>query len=194
MPATQTASTPTALRRAATVTLAATLATAACSTSPPAPPPPPGPTRASAPASPAAAASPGSSTPAQQALAAYTAMWADVQAAGETSNYQNPRLAAHLAGQALLTTSENMAADKADGIIGLGRPELSDTAVVTATAITVTLHGCMSDEHWLKYYAATHILVDTVPGGRRYVAAIVTNESGTWKVTSLDVRGEGTCV
>jgi hypothetical protein len=143
--------------------------------------------------SPATADSPSPSTPAQQALAAYTAMWADVQAAGETSNYQDPRLAAHLAGQALLTTSENMAVDKADGIIGLGQPELSGTTVVTATATTVTLHGCMSDEHWLKYFAATHKPVDNVPGGGRYVAATVTDENGTWKVTTLDVRGEGTC-
>lgn len=145
---------------------------------------------------PAAAASPSASpsaSPAQLALAAYTAMWGDVQAVGETSDYRDPRLAAHLAGQALLTTSENMAVDKADGIIGLGQPELSETTILTANATRVTLHGCMSDEHWLKYYAATHKLVDNVPGGRRYVAATVTDENGTWKVTTLDVRGEGTC-
>ena len=130
---------------------------------------------------------------AERALAAYTAMWGDVQAAGETSNYQDPRLAAHLDGQALLTTSQNMAVDKANGIIGLGQPELSDTTVLTSTATVVTLRGCMSDEHWLKYFAATHKLVDTVPGGRRYVAATVTDENGTWKVTTLDVRGEATC-
>lgn len=191
MPATPIRPRSIALRRGAAVALAAALATAACSATTPAPAPEP--TRASATASPAAT-NQGSSTPARQALAAYTAMWSDVQAAGETSDYQDPRLAAHLSGQALLTTAENMAVDKADGVIGLGRPELSDTAVVTATATTVTLHGCMSDEHWLKYHAATHTLLDTVPGGRRYVAATVTDENGTWKVTTLDVRGEGTCL
>ena len=178
----------TALVGAAVTTLAACSSSASTATS-----------RASAPASratapvAAASASASPSTPAQLALAAYTAMWGDVQAVGETSDYQDPRLAAHLAGQALLTTSENMAVDKADGIIGLGQPELSETTVLTATATSVTLHGCMSDEHWLKYYAATHKLVDNVPGGRRYVAATVTDENGTWKVTTLDVRGEGTC-
>jgi hypothetical protein len=190
MPAERIRLQPTALWRVAAVALGAVLATAACTASTPAPAPEQ--TRTSAPPSPAVSPSPPS--PAQQALAAYTAMWGDVQAAGETSDYQDPRLSAHLGGQALLTTSENMAADKADGIIGLGRPDLSGTSVVTATATTVTLHGCMNDEHWLKYYAATRTLVDNVPGGRHYVAATLTDENGTWKVTSLDVRGEGTCV
>ena len=189
MPAAHIRLQSTALWRVAAVALGAALATAACTASTPAP----APTRTSARPSPAVIR-PSPSSPAQQALAAYTAMWGDVQAVGETSNYQDPRLATHLGGQALLTTSENMAADKADGVIGLGRPELSDTAVVTASTTTVTLHGCMSDEHWLKYHAATRTLVDSVPGGRRYVTATVTDENGTWKVTSLDVRGEGTCV
>jgi hypothetical protein len=192
MPAAHIRLQSTALWRVATVALGAALATAACTASTPAPAPAPEPTRTGAPPSPAVI-SPSPASPAQQALAAYAAMWADVQAVGETSDYQDPRLAAHLAGQALLTTSENMAVDKADGIIGLGWPELSGTSVVTATATTVTLHGCMSDEHWLKYYAATHTLVDAVPGGRHYVAATLTDENGTWKVTTLDVRGVATC-
>lgn len=171
-------------------TLALTAALTACSTSTPAPVSEPTRTHTAAPPT----ASVSASTPAQLALAAYTAMWSDVQVAGVTSSYQGPRLAEHLDGQALLTISENMAVDKANGIIGLGQPELSGATVVTATAITVTLHGCMSDEHWLKYFAATHKLVDTVPGGRRYVTATLTNENGTWKVTTLDVRGEGTCI
>ena len=190
MPAARILLQSTALWSVAAVALGAALATAACTASTPAPAPEP--TRTGAPPSPAVI-SPSPASPAQQALAAYAAMWADVQAAGETSDYQDPRLAAHLDGQALLTTSENMAVDNADGIIGLGRPELSDTSVVTSTATTVTLHGCMSDEHWLKYYAATHTLVDTVPGGRHYVAATLTDENGTWKVTTLDVRGVATC-
>jgi len=140
----------------------------------------------------AASASATASSPSQLALAAYTAMWADVQAVGLTSNYQDPRLAAHLDGTALLTISENMAADKAHGIVNLGTPVLHPSVISTA-ASAVTVRDCLDDSHWLQYYAADNKLVDNVPGGHRYVAATVTDENGTWKVTTLDTRGEGTC-
>ena len=169
------------------VTLAAVAALTSCSGSSPAPTA----SHSSSAGSPAAA-SPSSSTAGQQALAAYAAMWSDVQALDQTSDYTNPRLGAHLDGQAYMTISENMAADKAKGIIGLGAPVLHPH-VLSATATTVKLADCLDDTHWLSYYAATHKLSDEVPGGHRYVAATVTDENGTWKVTTLDVRGEGTC-
>lgn len=145
-------------------------------------------------ASPAAAgsASPSDSATAQAALAAYTAMWGDVQAVGETSNYQDPRLAKHLGGKALVTISENMASDKARGIVELGAPVLHPRVITTA-ATTASVADCLDDTHWLTYYATTRQLTDNVPGGHRYVTATVTNENGTWKVTTLDTRGEGTC-
>jgi len=150
-------------------------------------------TASSARPSPAAASvSPTPSTPAQQALAAYTAMWADVQTLSATSNYTDPRLGAHLDSQAYMTVSENMSVNKANGIIGLGAPVLH-AHVVTSTATTVTLADCMDDTHWLEYYAATHKLVDNVPGGHRYTTATVTDENGTWKVTALDTRQDGSC-
>jgi len=132
------------------------------------------------------------SAPAQLALSAYTAMWGDVQAAGATSNYRDPRLGEHLDGKALLTVSENMAADQAHGIVELGTP-VPHPRVITATATAATLADCLDDTGWLTYYAATRTLTDNVPGGHRYVTATVTNEHGTWKVTTLDTRGEGTC-
>ena len=140
----------------------------------------------------AASGSPAPSGPAQLALAAYSAMWADVQALSETSNYTDPRLGAHLDGQAYMTISENMSVNKANGIIGLGAPVLHPH-VVTANATTVSLADCMDDTHWLEYYAATRKLVDNVPGGYRYTAATVTDENGTWKVTALDTRQDGSC-
>ncbi|MBS2966539.1 hypothetical protein KGA66_26100 [Actinocrinis puniceicyclus] len=140
----------------------------------------------------AATASPSPSTPAQQALAAYEAMWVDVQALDQTSDYQNPRLTAHLDGKALLTISENMAVNKAHGIVALGAP-LLHPSVISAGTTVVTLRDCLDDTHWLEYYAATHKPVDDVPGGHRYIAATVTDENNTWKVTALDTKGEGTC-
>jgi hypothetical protein len=139
-----------------------------------------------------ASASAAQPTAGRQALAAYEAMWGDIQATSETADYQDPRLSAHLAGQALLTVSENMAVEKADGIIALGTPVV-DPSVITSSPTVVTVRDCMSDVDWLQYYVATRKLVNTVPGGHRYVAATVTDQDGTWKVTSLDARGEGTC-
>jgi hypothetical protein len=144
-------------------------------------------------ASPAAAtANPSLSAPAEQALAAYTAMWADVQVLSETSNYTDPRLSNHLDGQAYATISENMSVNKAHGIIGLGAPVLH-AHVLTVNATTVTLADCMDDTHWLEYYSATRKPVDNTPGAHRYTTATVTDENGTWKVTAIDTRGDGSC-
>ncbi|MGH3627952.1 MAG: hypothetical protein ACRDRL_11005 [Sciscionella sp.] len=129
---------------------------------------------------------------AAQALAAYEAMWTAVQLASVTSNYTDPRLGDHLAGQAYTTISENMAVNKANGIIGLGQPVLHPR-VISSNASTVTLADCMDDTHWLQYHAATHTLVDNLPGGHRYSTATVTNQNGTWKVTVIDTRADGSC-
>ena len=152
-----------------------------------------------------ASASP--TTAAQQAIAVYKAMWADVQVASQTlsipatgsaapspttPSYQNPILQQHLDGQALLTIEENLDTDESQGIIGLGAPVLHPTAT-DSSATTVQVRDCMDDTHWLEYYAATHTLVNDIPGGHRYTTATVTDENGTWKVTQLDTRDDGSC-
>jgi hypothetical protein len=152
------------------------------------------PARSSTASPPAAAASESPSALAPQALAAYEAMWSDVQAVDVTSDYTNARLGAHLDGEAYMTISENMAANKASGIVTLGAPVLHPSVVPGGpTSSSVTIRDCLDDSRWLEYYAATHKLTDDIPGGHRYVTATVTDENGTWKVTTLDVRGEGTC-
>jgi hypothetical protein len=179
---------PTRLRSAAPflvgATTLATVLAAACSTS--------APTRTDAFASPTASTAGPSPAPGQLGVAAYTAMWADVQAVGLTSNYQDPRLADHVQGKPLATFRENIALDQAHGVVGHGAPVLHPS-VITATATTVTLRDCLDDSGWIKVYAATGRPIDSIPGGHRYVAATVTDENGTWKVTSLDVHAEGTC-
>jgi len=175
------------LTRSALLPAAALALTAACSSNP-------APARSSAasPASVSASPSPSPSTPAQQALSAYRAMWADVQALSETSDYTNPRLGDHLDGQAYMTISENMSVNKANGIVGVGAPVLHPR-VLSVNATTVTLADCMDDRNWLEAYAATHKLVDTVSGGFRYTTATVTEDKGVWKVTAIDTRADGSC-
>lgn len=180
---------PSAWWRFGALALTTALATAACSTSTPAPQSEPTGTHAVASPDPAGLSP---SAPAQLALAAYTAMWGDVQVLSETSNYTDPRLGDHLDGSAYMTISENMSVDKADGVIALGAPVLHPR-VLAADSTTVSVADCLDDTHWLEYYASTRRLTNNVPGGHRYVAATVTDEKGTWKVTTLDMRGEGTC-
>lgn len=170
-------------------TAAATTATVtACSSSP-------APQAAASGARPSPATAPVGASPAapgQLALAAYTAMWGDVQAVGVTSNYQDPRLAEHMQGQPLATFRENLAEEQSKGIVGRGAPVLHPR-VLRAGATSVDLADCLDDRAWLEVYASTGKPVDAVPGGLRYVTATITDEGGTWKVTALDVRGEGTC-
>lgn len=126
------------------------------------------------------------------ALAAYTAMWTDVSKAINTDDYQASYLSDHLSGQALLTITDNMSADKKQGIVAHGAPVLHPV-VTSAAAPTVAISDCMDDRAWLQVYAATGKLVDNVPGGFRATTATVTNQNGIWKVTQINTEADGTC-
>ena len=139
-----------------------------------------------------ASSSPSTSSPATAALAVYEAMWKDVTTAGATGNYQASYLSNHLAGQALLTITDNMASEKKQGIVGHGAPVLHPV-ITSATASTVAISDCLDDRAWLQVYASTGKLVDEVPGGFRATTATVTDQDGTWKVTQINTGADGTC-
>lgn len=136
--------------------------------------------------------SPSPASPAAAALAAYRVMWADVAEAGTTDDYQASYLGDHLAGQALLTITDNLTADKQQGIVGRGAPIL-DPVVTSASSSTVAISDCLDDVKWLQYNVSTNKPLNTTPGGLRATTATVTDEDGTWKVTKLDTGAEGTC-
>ena len=146
-------------------------------------------TASASPSSPAQAA-------ARLALAAYTGMWKEMQAAGVTADWTDPRLASYASGQALsiLVTGLRDARDK--GIV------IKGTIVTHPRAGSVTPEGrpdrvvvtdCLDDAHWLNYVAATGKLQNNVPGGHRLVQAVVTKAAGRWTVSQLAVHAEGTC-
>lgn len=140
-----------------------------------------------------ASASPSPTDPAAAvALAAYTAMWKDVAEASTTDDYQASYLSDYLSGQALLTITDNLSADKNQGIVARGAPVLHP-AVTSATPSTVTITDCLSDQAWLEVRATTGALVNDVPGGFRSTTATVTDENNIWKVTQLNTGAEGTC-
>lgn len=140
----------------------------------------------------AASASPSATGPAEAALAAYTAMWADITAASHTSDYQAADLTDHMTGAALHTVVANMAANDKQGIVATGAPVLHPS-VISASPTVVELRDCVSDIDWLQVWATSHKPVNDVPGGYRYSTSTVTDENGTWKVTQIDTRADGTC-
>jgi hypothetical protein len=134
----------------------------------------------------------GTSNPAAEALVAYTAMWKDVAEADNTADYQATYLGDHLAGQALLIITDNMAAEKNEGIVVHGAPVLHPV-VTSASASTVAISDCMADQAWLEYRASTGKLLDDIPGGFRATTATVTDQNGIWKVTQINTGADGTC-
>jgi hypothetical protein len=111
-----------------------------------------------------ASASASAPSPAAEALAAYAAMWKDVAQADNTADYQASYLGDHLAGQALLTITDNMAVEKSEGIVVHGAPVLHPV-VTSASASTAAISDCMADQAWLEYRASTGKLLDNIPGG-----------------------------
>jgi hypothetical protein len=146
---------------------------------------------ATRPATASASPSPSASA-AAAALAAYAAMWKHVAEAGTTDDYQASYLSDYLSGQALLTITDNLSADKNQGTVGRGAPALHPV-VTSATASTVAISDCLDDRAWLEVQASTGKLTDDVPGGFRATTAIVTDQNGTWKVTQINTGAEGTC-
>jgi hypothetical protein len=143
-------------------------------------------------ASPASAAQ----AAAEAALAAYTGMWQEMQAAAITADWKDPRLARYASGQALstLVTGLHHARDK--GIVIKGAI-LTHPRVVSATPAAsrdrVLVSDCVDDSQWLNYVAATGKLQNNVPGGHHLTQAAVTGRSGQWRVSQLVVQGAGTC-
>ena len=131
------------------------------------------------------------------AVAAYMAMWLDVAATAETSDWRSPRLAEHATGDALSVLSRAMYSDYQRGLVTKGEPS-NDPSVLSVTPpdspTTVRLSDCGNSTRWLKYDAKTGELADDSPGGRRAITAEVKlDQGGHWKVTRFAVGGLGTC-
>lgn len=119
-------------------------------------------------------------------------MWKDVAEAGTTDDYQAAYLGDYLSGPALLTITDNLSADKNQGIVGRGAPALHPV-VTSATASTVAISDCLDDRTWIEVQASSGKPVNDIPGGFRATTATVTDQSGTWKVTQINTGAEGTC-
>jgi hypothetical protein len=136
------------------------------------------------------AASP--SSPVQAAVAAYGGMWAEMQRAGVTADWLDPRLGTYASGTALHTLVTGLYSSHKQGIVIKGTIG-TDPQVVSASSARVLVTDCLNDTHWLNYVAATGKLQNHAPGGRHLTEAVVTPSHGRWRVSQLAVHQAGTC-
>jgi hypothetical protein len=130
------------------------------------------------------------------AVQAYNAMWADMAIAARTSDYQSQRIEQHAAGDALAQLSRGLYANKQHGIVVLGKPTTSPTAVSStpdANPTSVAISDCLDGTHWLNHVATSGELQNDTPGARHATTATVALTNGSWKVTELAVGQDGSC-
>jgi hypothetical protein len=133
---------------------------------------------------------------ARSALAAYDGMWKEMQAAGLTANWKDPKLALYASGSALATLVNGLRSASNAGVVIKGTLLIHPQVISeqpSANPDSVVIHDCTDDSHWLNYIAATGKLQNNVPGGHHLAEAVVTEQSGRWTVSQLVVHGVGTC-
>lgn len=137
-------------------------------------------------------------TPERKAVAAYLAMWREMAAAAESSNWQAPELARYAAGDALSVITRSLHEDNDKGVVTKGRPtndpKVTNVDRPEGIPTVVMIRDCGDDATWLKYRKGTDQLVDDEAGGRRSIIAEVKAQAdGSWRVTRFAVQGVGSC-
>jgi hypothetical protein len=133
---------------------------------------------------------------ARPALAAYDDMWTEMQAAGVTANWKDPKLALYASGKALATLVTGLHNAHNAGLVVKGTLVIHPQVISEQPASDpneVVIRDCIDDSHWLNYVAATGKLQNTVPGGHRLTEAVIMKVAGQWTVSQLAVHAEGTC-
>jgi hypothetical protein len=135
-----------------------------------------------------------------RALTAYRAAfadWAAVTAVADKADYQNPRLADHMSGQALETVTQSVYVNtNVDQAITKGAPVLHPSfgEVVPANDPTqVVVNDCVDTSDWLLWTSDGTRLYNNVPGGHRKTQSLVVYADGAWKVSQLYMQKVGTC-
>ncbi|UJW32633.1 hypothetical protein L3Q67_02245 [Saccharothrix sp. AJ9571] len=135
----------------------------------------------------------GSAAPEQQAIAAYLGMWNDMAVAGETSNWQDPRLGRNATSIALTNITRGLYTNQTKGLVSKGRP-VNAPRVLTAESGKFVLEDCGDSSNWLLYRADTGALSDEEPDGRRHINAVVERQpDGAWRVTDFGIHEPGSC-
>ncbi len=148
-------------------------------------------TRAPSSTRPPASPAPASTQPASQAavLAAYRAYWDDVIAAGETADWQSPRLAHHASGRALQTVRDHYRELRAEGLVDRGTVTLHPR-VTALQGARATIQDCNDTSKFLKYDAKTGALRDTSIPELDNIVITLERINGAWIVTQTAGRGK----
>jgi hypothetical protein len=129
------------------------------------------------------------------ALAAYRAMWADMEAAGVTADTNSPRLHDHASGAALRLLKFGLSKERNKGVVVKGKLILSPE-VISATPSRhpdrVEISDCSDSTHWLLYKPDGD-LQNNVPGGHYVTTATAQLNDGQWMVTQLHLGEIGSC-
>ena len=144
-----------------------------------------------------------SGTAAQQAaavaaLTAYNGMWQDLTALGATSDYKNPRMAAHMVAQPLTEWMQQFADNARQGVVDIGRPAWHPE-VVSVTPPTqptrVEIADCIDDSNWTQVYESSGEKVNGAAGERFRSEALVrfVPLTNSWMVTQEIFGKAGTC-
>lgn len=145
-----------------------------------------------------APASPSSSprvSGADGAVAAYRAMWNDLEVAGRTADPDSPQLSDHATGAALQLLKYGLSKDRQDRVVIKGVVSLSPQVVSASPAAAPTqvrIVDCSDDAHWLVY-RMNGTLKDDVPGGHHRNTATVQRFGRDWKVVELTMGENGSC-
>lgn len=143
-------------------------------------------------------ASPSSSADAlaQAALAAYNEAWSDLTAVSVEGNYRDARLAAHISGQLLLTTEQELYLEESHGIATRGAAILHphvDAANLGAHPPTVTISDCVDSRQFVKYYKATGKLYAPSETEVNPATSTMTLIDGTWMLTNENMQDDQSC-
>jgi hypothetical protein len=143
-------------------------------------------------------ASPSNSKPVtgvEDAVAAYRAMWKDLEAAGRTADPNAQQLGDHASGGALRLLKYGLAKDRQDGVVAKGYVVLTpqvESATPATTPKQVKITDCSDDSHWLLY-KPDGTLKNNVPGGHYKTQATIQRTGDDWKVTELTMGETGSC-
>jgi hypothetical protein len=124
-------------------------------------------------------------------------MWRDIMAVSLTSDYTNPRLAAHLTGDALGQWTQTIGNDKAKGWVARGALTWNPTvrsATPSGHPTTVEVQDCLDDTHWVAYTKDGKPVSVGNPSGRQASASIITLQADrVWRVSAQTIGKVGTC-
>lgn len=130
-------------------------------------------------------------SPDDRAVIAYRGMWSAFAEAAKTADPDAPDIRTYASNNALKLIVGGLVSNRAQGKVVKGNLVLHPTATVVSPT-EETILDCVDATNWLEYKTSGE-LWDNEPGGKHRTTATVKEVDGTWKVSSFNLEGKGTC-